>query len=109
MSSSDYVKRKTDEMNKVFQLAKERTRKFQDQQAYDHRATKLTVLSEGQKVFIFDPSRRKGVSPKLVGRWKGPGVVMKRINDWAYRVKFKGKEAVRHRNHLHPIEIPPCH
>lgn len=58
---------------------------------YDGRAPKLKDLDPGQKVLVYDPSRRVHVSPKLVSQWKGPAIVVCKISAWVYKIKWKGK------------------
>ena len=59
-------------------------------------------LEEGTPVWLYNPQRRKGVTPKLMRNWHGPYVVTKRINDLVYRVQLgpKSKPKVIHRNRL---------
>ena len=57
---------------------------------YDVGTTKA-VFSEGDAVWLYNPKRRKGVSPKLTCDWEGPYVVLKRINELLYRVRKSAK------------------
>ena len=59
-------------------------------------------LNVGTPVWLYNPQRRKGVTPKLMRKWHGPYVVTKRINDLVYRVQLgpKSKPKVIHRNRL---------
>lgn len=70
---------------------------------YEGRAPKIKELVPGQNVLVFDPSRRVGQCPKLNPQWKGPAVVVNRISDWVYRVKFRNRFVIRHRDHLCPV------
>ena len=45
---------------------------------------KSRLLEEGQAVWVHDSSRKPGVCPKLVSRWKGLYLVTKRIYDITY-------------------------
>ena len=60
------------------------------------------ILEEGTLVWLFNPRKKKGRSPKLVRPWEGPYIVMKRINDLVYRIRRNplGKPKVVHRNRL---------
>ncbi|GFT02250.1 retrovirus-related Pol polyprotein from transposon 412 [Nephila pilipes] len=46
---------------------------------YDARA-KGHTFNEGDKVWFWNPYRRKGLSPKLQTSWEGPYTVLKRLN-----------------------------
>lgn len=48
---------------------------------YDHKATRTGGYYRGQAVYYYDESRRKGVSHKLKGGWKGPFIVVEEIDD----------------------------
>lgn len=56
----------------------------------------------GDLVWLYNPRRKKGISPKLTSPWQGPYRVLKRINDLVYRVQMtpKGKPKVVHHNRL---------
>ena len=91
-------------LERVYNLIRHRISKSQETFRYEGRAPKIKELRVGEKVLVFDPSRRKGRSPKLCGKWKGPGEVLNKISDWVYRVRLRGKVIVRHRNHLASLE-----
>jgi hypothetical protein len=60
------------------------------------------LLERGDPVWLYNPQRKKGKSPKLTRPWKGPYLVIKRINDVVYRVQLspRSKPKVVHRNRL---------
>ena len=59
-------------------------------------------LRKGDAVWLYWPQRKQGLSPKLMRSWKGPYVVMKKINDLIYRIQLgpHAKPKVVHRNRL---------
>ena len=65
-------------------------------------STQGKILECGDAVWLFNPQRKKGVTPKLARNWKGPYVVIKRINDVVYRIQLgpRTKPRVVHRNRL---------
>ena len=65
-------------------------------------ATEGSPLQKGDPVWLFNPQRKKGLSPKLTRSWQGPYLVTKKINDLVYRVQLgpKTKPKVVHRNRL---------
>ena len=40
----------------------------------------------GEKVWLHNPRRKKGLSPKLQSHWEGPYTVMKALTDVTYRI-----------------------
>lgn len=61
-------------------------------------------LEEGQFVWLFDRSRKRGVSPKLQLRWRGPYLVVKKLSEVTYRIQLKrgSKPFVVHADRLKP-------
>ena len=44
----------------------------------------------GEKVWVYNPSLKKGVSPKLTRQWVGPCEVLEQLSDVVYRVSVDG-------------------
>jgi hypothetical protein len=42
---------------------------------------------EGDRVWLYRPTRTKGRSPKLQSAWEGPYKIIKRINDVVYKIQ----------------------
>ena len=59
-------------------------------------------LEAGEAVWLHNPQRKKGLTPKLQRPCQGPYIVTKRINDLVYRIQLgpKAKPNVVHRNRL---------
>ncbi|GFU22388.1 retrovirus-related Pol polyprotein from transposon 412 [Trichonephila clavipes] len=53
---------------------------------YDTKATGHQ-FKEGDKVWFYNPTRRKGISPKLQSHWDGPYTILKIINDVVIRIQ----------------------
>ena len=49
------------------------------------------LLDVGDAVWLHNPQRKKGVSPKLQCPWEGPYIVTKVINDSVYRIQLGAK------------------
>ncbi|GBN83810.1 hypothetical protein AVEN_14630-1 [Araneus ventricosus] len=62
-----------------FKLASERMKT-----RYDSRAT-YHYFKEGDIVWMYNPKRRRGLSPKLQQNCEGPYTVVKKLNDVVYR------------------------
>ena len=56
---------------------------------------------QGDAVWLHNPQRKKGLTPKL-RPWQGPYTVTMKINDLVYRIQLgpKAKLKVVHRNRL---------
>ncbi|GBN56995.1 hypothetical protein AVEN_125484-1 [Araneus ventricosus] len=59
-------------------------------------------FNEGDQVCMYNPKRRRGLSPKLQQKWEGPYTIIKRLNDVIYRVRRSpnAKPKVIHINRL---------
>ncbi|GFU52858.1 uncharacterized protein TNCV_2254741 [Trichonephila clavipes] len=62
---------------------------------YDTKATGHQ-FKEGDKVWFYNPTRRKGLSPKLQSHWDGPYTILKIINDVVIRIPTRGLLATGH-------------
>ena len=53
-------------------------------------------------MWLYNPKRKKGISPKFSRPWEGPYLVTEPINDLLYRIQKSphAKEKVVHRNQL---------
>ncbi|XP_055950844.1 uncharacterized protein K02A2.6-like [Argiope bruennichi] len=84
----EYVKNLRTRMEEVHHLARDRigmaSEKMKTQ--YDARATGHN-FHEGDQVWLWNPKRRKGLSPKLQTNWEGPYTVLKRLNDVVVRIQ----------------------
>ena len=71
---------------------------------YDLR-TDSQKYDPGDRVWLYNPQRKKGVSPKLTCPWRGPYVILTCINDVVYRVKegSHGKPLIVHSDRLKPF------
>jgi hypothetical protein len=45
------------------------------------------LFKEGDLVWLYNPQRKKGFSPKLQRHWEGPYKIVKRVNDVVYRIQ----------------------
>ena len=70
---------------------------------YDRRASEHG-LKEGQLVWLFNPARKKHLSPKLQLRWEGPWLIVKRLSDVTVRIQLRrgSKPKVVHVDRLKP-------
>ncbi|GFX30620.1 retrovirus-related Pol polyprotein from transposon 412 [Trichonephila clavipes] len=89
-SPEEYVQNLQTRFEDVHHLARERinlrTEKMKTR--YDTKATGHQ-FKEGDKVWFYNPTRRKGLSPKLQSHWDGPYTILKIINDVVIRIRLQ--------------------
>jgi Integrase zinc binding domain/Integrase core domain len=92
------------EVRQSLKLASDRMKMRYDVNANDQSFT------PGQKVWLYNPHRKKGLSPKLQRDWEGPYVVVKKINDLVYRIRKhpNGKCRVVHLQRLAKFHDRPA-
>jgi hypothetical protein len=71
---------------------------------YDHRANP-TQYAKGDAVWLHNPARIKGRSPKLQSPWEGPYLVVKVLSDIVYQIQRgpQTKTRVVHHDRLKPF------
>ena len=69
-----------------------------------NRQTRDSGLKVDQFVWLFDPSKKRGVSPKLQLRWKGPYLIVSQLSDVTFRIQAspRSKPVVVHCDRLKP-------
>lgn len=67
------------------------------------------LFEEGDGVWLFNPRRKKGQSPKLTSPWEGPYRIVKRLSAVTYRVQRSKHSGCRvvHFNRLWKTKGPP--
>ncbi|GFW27444.1 hypothetical protein TNCV_162891 [Trichonephila clavipes] len=104
-SPEEYVQNLQARFEDVHNLAREwinlRTEKMKTR--YDTKATGHQ-FKEGDKVWFYNPTRRKGLSPKLQSHWDGPYTILKIINGVVIRIRksTNSKPRVVHYDRLAP-------
>ena len=68
---------------------------------YDRRSDQ-TKFSHGEAVWLYNPKRKKGISPKFSRPWECPYLVTEQRNDLLYKIQKSphAKERIIHRNRL---------
>ncbi|KAL1254314.1 hypothetical protein QQF64_016543 [Cirrhinus molitorella] len=101
----EYFRRLKERLNTVHQLAREALENAgaRQKRAYDARAHGPT-FTPGDKVWVFCPQRKRGLSPKLTHHWQGPGEVLNKISEVVFRVYMPGggRRVVLHKDRLAP-------
>lgn len=63
-------------------------RSHRTQKAVFDRKAKLYQFAEGDRVWLYDPKRRRGRTPKLdAERWTGPFVIQRKLSGAVYHIK----------------------
>ena len=96
LSTSDYVTNLRERLCKVHNDVRDKLKLASDRMKtrYDLRGTSAG-FQEGDKVWLYNPQRRRGQSPKLQSHWEGPYCVVKRINDVVYRIQRSPKAKIK--------------
>ncbi|GBM48452.1 Transposon Ty3-I Gag-Pol polyprotein [Araneus ventricosus] len=97
-SPNEYMTNLEARLESVHAFARERMKTRYDSRATDHH------FKEGDLVWMYNPKRRRGLSPKLQQNWEGPYTIVKKLNDVVYRVQRSpnAKPKVIHINRLAP-------
>ena len=77
-------------------LSSDRAKMYYDTKSSDN------THKVGEPVWLYNPKKKKGVSPKLSRNWEGPYTVVKSINDLIYHIQLgpRTKPKVVHWNRL---------
>ena len=77
-------------------LSSDRAKMYYDTKSSDN------TYQAGDPVWLYNPKKKKGVSPKLSRNWEGPYTVVKPINDLVYCIQLgpRTKPKVIHWNRL---------
>ena len=88
----DYVENLQQKLQQVNQLARTKLKKTATyrKKHYDIKSSKR-VLTPGQSVWLYEPIKRPGVCAKLAPRWKGPALVLLRLDTLTYEYVVKMK------------------
>ncbi|GBN93126.1 hypothetical protein AVEN_203898-1 [Araneus ventricosus] len=87
-SQSEYLNNLEARLKSVHAFARERIKLASERMKtrYDSGATGHH-FKEGDQVWMYNPKRRRGLSPKLQQNWEGPYTIVKKLNDVIYRVQ----------------------
>lgn len=88
VDGENYVTTLKNKLHQIHKLGRENLKRstLYQKKHYDI-GVKKRCYKEGQAVWLHDTSRKVGVCQKLSYRWKGPYVVMKKIDDSTYLIK----------------------
>ncbi|CAC5404131.1 unnamed protein product [Mytilus coruscus] len=102
---TDYAYKLSGRINKIHEFARDRIKMSSDnmKRTYD-RSSQLKIYKENDLVWLYNPVRKKGISPKLQCTWTGPFNIIKKINDVIYKIQKnkKVKPKIVHYDRLKP-------
>ncbi|GFT17685.1 retrovirus-related Pol polyprotein from transposon 412 [Trichonephila clavipes] len=105
LAPEEYIEKLQARMEEMHHLARERigVASAKMKTRNDARATGHDFY-EGDKVWLWNPKRRKELSPKLQTNWEGAYTVLKRLNDVVVQIQKSphSKPTVIHYNRLAP-------
>ena len=101
-----YAVRLREKMGQCFEVVRENLGKEMTRQKkhYDRAGKGSTRYKVGDPVWLHDPTKRVGLSPKLRPTWDGPYIIIKQLTDVTFRIQ-KGprcKPKVVHCDRLKP-------
>ena len=103
--ADEYISQLQNRLVRAHEIARKHLKVNADYQNrhYDLGAKKRS-LHQGQAVWLSVPHRKVGACTKLTSKWKGPFLVLKKIDDISYLVKKSEKQrsAVYHIDRLEP-------
>ena len=109
-TTSEFVRRQRDSMRTVRAQVEGNLRISADtmKQRKDIKAT-LEPLEEDDQVWLYNPKRRKGQSPKLSSPWEGPYRVVTKLSAVTYRIQRNRHSACKvvHFNRLWKMKGSP--
>ena len=85
---NDYVDGLKEKLLSIHDLTRKKIRLASDRMKarYDLKANSAG-FHPGERVWLYNPQRKKGRSPKLAQEWEGPYTILSRLNDVVYRIQ----------------------
>ena len=84
---------------KKLKKSAERQKNYYDRAMHEHK------YQEGDLVWVMNKARKKGVSPKLSEKWRGPCVLTRVYNNMLVEVQVSTKKSTTY----HVDLLQPCH
>ena len=102
----EYALKVRERLEVAFEIARESSHVAQQRQKryYDEKVCGQPYRV-GEKVWVHNPARTKGISPKFQRKWQGPCVILEKISDANYIIK---KPRARNTEVIHFDRLKPC-
>ncbi|CAC5393704.1 unnamed protein product [Mytilus coruscus] len=109
-SSDDYKSEMVTRLQEAFTLAKDNLQAAQRKQKeqYDLKSDVINYAI-GDKIWVFNPSTKPGLSTKLLHNWHGPYVIIDKLSDVNYKIQMcdsKKSEQTVHVNRIKQFVDP---
>ena len=103
-SSDDYKSEMVTRLQEAFTLAKDNLQAAQRKQKeqYDLKSDVINY-DIGEKIWVFNPSTKPGLSTKLLHNWHGPYIIIDKLSDVNYKIQMcdsKKSEQTVHVNRI---------
>lgn len=103
-SSDDYKSEMVTRLQEAFTLAKDNLQAAQRKQKeqYDLKSDVINYAI-GEKIWVFNPSTKPGLSTKLLHNWHGPYIIIDKLSDVNYKIQMcdsKKSEQTVHVNRI---------
>ena len=97
LSDRNYVRKLKEKLNEIYGEVRHRlSLKSQRAKALYDRKARQIHYEPGHKVWLYNPRRIVGRTPKLQSNWEGPYEVGKRLNDVVYCIR----KSKKHKNKI---------
>jgi hypothetical protein len=75
--------------------------KIAQKKQYDKKVN-FTSYKLGDRVWLYNPANKPGLSPKLISKWKGPYIIVQKLSDVSYKISCSKQTGVKvvHYNRL---------
>jgi transposase InsO family protein len=103
----EYALKVRERLEVAFEIARESSHVAQQRQKryYDAKVCGQPY-KVGDKVWVYNPARTKGISPKLQRRWQGPCTILKKLSEANYVIK---RPRARKTEVVHFDRLKPCY
>ena len=106
VSEAEYTLKVRERLEEAFEVARVSSSAAQQRQK---RIYDLKVCGQpyqvGEKVWVYNPAKTKGITPKLQSKWQGPCTILKKLSDANYVVK---RPRARNTEVVHFDRLKPC-
>ena len=106
MSSTDYAVKLKAKLTYAYEMARKNLKKNAERQfRLYNKNLHGDKINAGDVVWYANKLRKKGISPKLQPKWRGPCLVIQKHNDVLADVKLSAKKSII----VHTDLLKPCH
>ena len=106
LNQFDYVKQLQQRLTDAYKLARMNLKMSASRQSKYYNARRHgDELTEGSAVWYANKLRKKGISPKLQPKWRGPCLVVRKFNDCLYHIQTSSKNSIT----VHSDLLKPCY